>query len=477
MTEREYIAKINSLERELAIEKEIVKEAIKMLDVFSAQIESLEKKVSVLEKRLAAAEKQNIKLTSSNSNIPPSKDSNKKKRPNNRKKSNKKPGGQLGHKGHVLELSDNPDKITCCLPQSTCPACGKTLNIEDKTIVKVKQEIDIPPVEAFIEQFEQAQIICSCGHICIGKFPDRLKAKVQYGGKLKSMISYLSVFQYLPFERMKDLLLTCFGIKISKGTIFNSLKRSAKLYKKVYRLVKDFLQNSDMIGADETHIKINGDKAYFWVWQNSKATFIACENSRKQENIDKHFPNGFPYAVIISDRYAAQLNTPAKDHQICWVHLLRHLKLLKEKEDNPWIHRLRKLFNKAIKLNKEKSCWNRNNKKTKKLEHDFDKLLASKVNKAKFEKTETLRNSLIKNRQALLSFLYYEGLPYHNNDSERAIRNAKVKMNISFQFKSGGQDYAIIRSVIDTLIKNDMPIFDSLFLLEHGKDIQLPFAA
>lgn len=324
------------------------------------------------------------------------------------------------------------------------------------------------------------------GHICSGLFPDRLKAKVQYGARTRSMISYLSVFQYLPFQRMKDLFLTCFGLKISKGTLVNSTKRSAKLYKKVYRLVKDFIQNSDIVGADvahparscgETHININGDKGYFWVWQNSKASFIACENSREQKNIHKHFPNGFPYAVIISDRYAAQLGTPAKAHQICWVHLLRHLKLLKEKEDNPWIHKLRKLFDRAQKLDLEKSCWDKENKKAKKLERAFDKLLAYQVDEVRFKKTETLRKSLIKNRPALLTFLYYEGVPYHNNDAERAIRNAKVKMNISLQFKTGGQAYATIRSVVDTLIKNGMPIFDSLFKLEQGQNIDLGFSA
>ena len=50
-------------------------------------------------------------------------------------------------------------------------------------------------------------------------------------------------------------------------------------------------------------------------------------------------------------------------------------------------------------------------------------------------------------------------------------------MNISLQFKTGGQAYATIRSVVDTLIKNGMPIFDSLFKLEQGQNIDLGFSA
>jgi len=43
-----------------------------------------------------------------------------------------------------------------------------------------------------------------------------------------------------------------------------------------------------------------------------------------------------------------------------------------------------------------------------------------------------------------------------NNASERAIRNFKVKLKVSGFFKSptGSENYAVIRSVIDTAIKN-----------------------
>jgi hypothetical protein len=50
-------------------------------------------------------------------------------------------------------------------------------------------------------------------------------------------------------------------------------------------------------------------------------------------------------------------------------------------------------------------------------------------------------------------------------------------MNISLQFKTGGQSYAIIRSVVDTLIKNNLPIFDTLFMLEQGQQVDLGLSA
>lgn len=146
---------------------------------------------------------------------------------------------------------------------------------------------------------------------------------------------------------------------------------------------------------------------------------------------------------------------------------------MKESENNSWIRKLRKLFERAKTLDQQKKAWKSSDRKTKKLEYDLDKLLLQKLNKSDFKNTEILRKSLIKNRDTLFAFLYYEACSFHNNDAERAIRNAKVKMKVSLQFKTGGQFYAIIRSVVDTLIKNKLPVFQSLFLLKQGKNINL----
>lgn len=54
-----------------------------------------------------------------------------------------------------------------------------------------------------------------------------------------------------------------------------------------------------------------------------------------------------------------------------------------------------------------------------------------------------------------------------NNASERAIQNIKVKQKISGQFKieKVAQNFAKIRSVIDTTIKNGMNVMQSLSII------------
>ena len=70
-------------------------------------------------------------------------------------------------------------------------------------------------------------------------------------------------------------------------------------------------------------------------------------------------------------------------------------------------------------------------------------------------------------RQHLFTFLFLENVPADNNASERAIRNVKVKQKISGQFKieQAAQNFAQIRSVIDTIIKNGLNVLDGLALI------------
>ena len=65
------------------------------------------------------------------------------------------------------------------------------------------------------------------------------------------------------------------------------------------------------------------------------------------------------------------------------------------------------------------------------------------------------------------TLLYSLSIPADNNGSERAIRNVKVKQKISGQFVSEQKaiDFAIIRSIMDTAVKNGVKIFDFLKII------------
>ena len=65
---------------------------------------------------------------------------------------------------------------------------------------------------------------------------------------------------------------------------------------------------------------------------------------------------------------------------------------------------------------------------------------------------------MIKLKKGLFTFLQHQNVPFDNNASERAIRNVKVKIKVSGQFKSLQNEFAIETAVIDTATKNGQSI-------------------
>lgn len=71
---------------------------------------------------------------------------------------------------------------------------------------------------------------------------------------------------------------------------------------------------------------------------------------------------------------------------------------------------------------------------------------------------------MIKYKKFIFNFISNPTVPPDNNASERAIRNVKVKQKVSGFFKSfkDAQNYAILRSCIDTAIKQGENPWDNL---------------
>ncbi len=424
-------------------------------------------RIKLLEDELAEIKN---KKNSNNSSIPPSKDENRNRGNQSlREKSGKKSGGQPGHKGHTLSMVSVPDMFIKDIPE-LCHSCGKGLSDIDAVLLGKRQVVEIPPIKALFVQYETYQKQCSCGKVCSGSFPDHVKAPIQYGSSVANLVAYLSVRHFIPYKRTCELFEDLFHIPLSEGTIANLLGNVAKKLEPDYLQIHHNLENaSTVLGGDETGAVVNGSKGWFWVWQDTLNTYISAAESRGKKEQENIFPNGFPSAVLSSDAYAVHLSTPCKAHQLCLAHLTRDLNFhIQVNPFHQWPRKLKSLFKKAIalkhKMTPEKylNCPERD-----KIELKIDELLKNPPqNKGKMF---AFYNRIIKNRDSIFPFLYHEHVVPDNNASERGIRNIKVKQKVSGQFKSidTAQEFAIIRSLIDTWIKRGFDILDSFDVLPN----------
>ena len=434
--------------------------------------------LSIIEKQNSIIEDLRIEIEllkngrkSDTSSTPSSHDYSRSNKFNLRKKSGRKSGGQPGHKGSTLRVSEKPDEIQKHIPKY-CKHCGEEFSGESIIELNEKrQEIVIPPIRTKVVEHQSFSCTCGkCGARTTSNLPSHLRANIQYGQNIQSLITYLSVYQYLPSNRIKSFLKDIMNIPISEGTIFNVIKTMSDKAKPVYEIIKEKVAKSKVVGGDETGIKINGDKAWFWVFQNPCYTYIKAAQSRGYQSIIETFSNGFPSSVYVSDSLAAQLKTKTLAKQLCLAHLMRELKNFEQTFNSEWASKLKMLFKEAIEYNKVMGSddYGKTNQKVRIFETQLSKLLTIDYSK-EHNKLKAFIKRLMKNRNSIFTFLYYPEVPPDNNGSERAIRNAKVKMKISNQFKSinFANYYAIIRSVIDTSLKNSQNVSNALSCLAN----------
>lgn len=79
--------------------------------------------------------------------------------------------------------------------------------------------------------------------------------------------------------------------------------------------IRSGIENSEVAGADETGVKINGKQHWVWAFQTEALTYRTVEKGRGKAVIDKHFPNGLPDSILVTDRHSSYFNMDVKDHQ------------------------------------------------------------------------------------------------------------------------------------------------------------------
>lgn len=463
------LAKIITLENRLSLLEQSNRLLKEQNAVLRKENTDLHKENTDLRKENAELRKElskyKVSKNSRNSSIPPSKDDNRPK-PNQslRKPSNKPLGGQSGHKGNTLKMVEHPDVVMDLCPDY-CTDCGCDLTQVSGKLYGKRQQIDLPPITPVYTEYRTYSKACNCGKVTTSNFPSYVNASVSYGPTIEGIVGYFHARHYLPYARMQEVFTDLFGVSISQGGIECLLKRFADKTTGVYEMIKQRIAQSDVVGSDETGVKVNGEKDWMWTWQNQCLTYICYSANRAKTTIDQQFPQGFPNSVLVHDGWKPQLNTKAKAHQSCFPHLLRTLKYLNQKyPDAHWAKEFEELLYNAIEIINNQTFDSPifQNKRAQ-IIATLDYLLQHPPDK-NHKELYTFYNRMGKERQHLFTFLYIQGVPYDNNASERAIRNIKVKQKISGQFKNqtSAQNFAKIRSVIDTVVKNGQNIISAI---------------
>ena len=149
-------------------EQIIIDELQRLIRMQAEEIRLLKARITDLEKRIEQYNRP--RKDSNNSSTPPSKDDNRPQRTNSlREKTDRKVGGQPGHEGRTLEMTDHPDEVIehrSCF----CPECGNDLNNQPFELFGKRQVIDIPMIKQIVVEHRVYRYKCKCACAESGRF-------------------------------------------------------------------------------------------------------------------------------------------------------------------------------------------------------------------------------------------------------------------------------------------------------------------
>jgi transposase len=304
-------------------------------------------------------------------------------------------------------MSSRPD-VTIKHEPEYCNHCGKLLSDIPGELLGKRQVIDIPPILPVITEHQIYRKHCTCRHCTESTYPVEVHSPVCYGENVISLTGYLHARQYLPYDRMSEMFRDVFGLSVSSGTLVNLVSRLSERCTPVYEYIREKLRKSEVVGADETGVCVNGKNQWAWTFQNDKLTYIYIDPSRGRKVIDSVFASGLPQSIMVHDCWKPYFSTDCQTHQICTAHLLRELKYLDKLYNESWTSDFKDLISAALELKRElretdylQPVVQRNI-----LETRLDELLLKPVD-SKHKKLLAFKDRMIKYRKYLLLFLYH----------------------------------------------------------------------
>ena len=468
---KNYEKRIKSLES-------VVKDLIETVDKLTNKIEVLENENNELRKenlRLKIENeklrndndrmKRTLNLNSFNSSIPSSaliKGNNKPSKikiTNNREKTNKKIGGQKGHKGTTLTKEEVIKKIKSKEFEHEVINIGETKgNYVSKYILDVKTIIVAKEYRIYIDN---AQI------------PSELKSDVQYGENIKTICTILNTEGIVAINRLTDFVnsLTNGKLNIFNGSIVNFLKSLSLKCEDEIENIKNNILNSKLLFTEATTISCDNKNMFVINYTANNNTYFHVTEKKNKHSIDESNMLTNYTGDLVHDHETVMYNYADRNIE-CNVHVIRYLKGNYENTNNNWCMKLRNLF---ICLNEHKKkilaigINSFTDKQLKKYFDRYDEILEegyiqNEKTSSKYyqSKEKALLNRLKKYKQNHLFYISDFCLPFDNNLSERQLRHIKVKQKISGCFKKieNSQIFLNSKSIITTFKDNCRDFFE-----------------
>lgn len=384
-----------------------------------------------------AALKEAFAKSSRNSSKPPSSDGPGAKARPKKAPSGRKPGGQKGHKRHerVLVPLEKVHEVVPCIPKQ-CDECAGLLHGRDPEPHR-HQVFELPPVEPIVTEYQQHALGCGlCGHRTRGKLPVGVPTRA-FGPTVDAVVAVFMGVYRLTKRQVPELMRDLFGLQMSVGAVIGCQESASAAIVEAVEDARSYVKQQPVKHADETGWREGVGRSRAWLWTVvTTHVVVFMIHARRNADAAKELLGKW-HGVLVTDRHGAYHWWPNCRRQFCWAHLKRDIQAIVEREGESgrigkdmldevermftWWHRVRDgtLARSSFRVYMRT------------VQRRFEVLLAegAKVSHPKTSKTCTM---LLKRRDALWTFVYFEGVEPTNNGAEQAVRHGVIMRKISY---------------------------------------------
>jgi predicted RecB family nuclease len=340
------------------------------------------------------------------------------------------------------KIEPRPTRIIQVPSRSFCVECDNELH---KHPAHVSRRIIIDLVltknsirKTIIEYIGDHSYCRKCNKYYIPPYMIGYSRNQLYGHGFRSWIVYNRVALRMPYSSIREIIDEQFNEKVGETSINYIIKTSSQYYEDTERNIIQNILKSPFIHADETSINIKGENQYVWTFTDGNNVVFKLRASR-ESTVAHEFLADYD-GILISDFYPGYDSVQCQQ-QKCWVHLIRDLNddLWRVPFNTEFEYFVLEVRNLIIPIMETIQIYGLRKLKMSKFKRNVDvfyeKMIMNKNYKSDI--TITYQKRFIRYRESLFTFLEHNGIPWHNNTAETALRHLTIQENISRTFYEG----------------------------------------
>lgn len=437
-----------------------------------AIIEQQTQRIAQLEAQLAQLRAQ-VNQNSQNSHKPPSSEGYRKKPALPKVKTGPR-GGQPGHRGNTLKMTEHPDTLDEQRPER-CAGCGAPLLGLEAQTVERRQVFDLPEPRLVVHEYRRAVCLCpGCGHRNQEAFPALVTAPVQYGVGVWALSTLLHNDYNVPLDKVSQFFADVFGYRLNGATVLSASHRSYQALAESEQGIREALMHQPVVHVDETGLRCAGRLHWVHVASTGALTHYFVHPRRGKAALNSSASVLPDYTGrMVHDCWSSYFSFKDAAHSLCGAHLIRELRAQAE-QGAQWAEAMIALLLEAYAEAQQGGVVAP--AQYRQMKQRYFGLLRqglrthpapvqqSKRGRKKRGKARSLIWRLIRHHKAVWAFALYADVPFTNNQAERDLRMVKGKQKVNGGFGTvfGAAVFVRIRGFCSTARKQGKHVFKEL---------------